>query len=502
MSRWTSAILVIAALFLAAPLDRGQADDKASGDRSSIAPGRPVPVQLQFSDDSTLNVTLGDGTLTYVTEYGSLKIPAAKIQKIELGRRISEEIAKRIADGIAKLASDDFAERERAAEDLLKLGAKAYPELEAAANSDDPEVKRHAAEILDKVKSKLGPDKPELRAHDVLWTKESKITGKLNGELLQVHALFGDVKVKLADVKNICSPAFVEREPVNIDAEQDPGSLLAFVGKFGTKLTFKVTGQANGSVWGSDVYTLDSALATAAVHAGVVKAGQTGIVRVEVVQSPPNFQGSTKNGVTTSPWEAFPEGSFKFLTAVQASKVVPRAGELATRFVDGTSITLTLEDAKITIVTDSGDVAVPITDVQKVILATRLPDDIATKIDAAIKKLGSDNVKEREQASADLFAFGPRAYPALRAAVKNGEPEVKLRAENLIAKLKETTPPEFLEVRDSDIVWIKGKQHKGKLKTTTLRATSPFLGEVEIGIADISSLRSAAALDSEDKESD
>jgi len=35
----------------------------------------------------------------------------------------------------------------------------------------------------------------------------------------------------------------------------------------------------NAALWGSDIYTLDSTLGMAAVHAGVVKAGQTGVVK-------------------------------------------------------------------------------------------------------------------------------------------------------------------------------------------------------------------------------
>ena len=54
------------------------------------------------------------------------------------------------------------------------------------------------------------------------------------------------------------------------------------------------------------MYTTDSQLATAAVHAGAVRAGQTGVVKVTMLASPPAFQGSSRNGVTSNPYGPYP----------------------------------------------------------------------------------------------------------------------------------------------------------------------------------------------------
>ena len=67
----------------------------------------------------------------------------------------------------------------------------------------------------------------------------------------------------------------------------------------GTTYYFRVTGASNGSVWGTDVYTGDSALALAAVHAGAVKPGETAVVRVTVQRPLNHYQGSVRNGVTS-----------------------------------------------------------------------------------------------------------------------------------------------------------------------------------------------------------
>ena len=61
-----------------------------------------------------------------------------------------------------------------------------------------------------------------------------------------------------------------------------------------------VPGMQQGSIWGTDIYTLDSTLGLAALHAGVLKQGQTGTVKVTILGPQPAFLGSVRNGVTTN----------------------------------------------------------------------------------------------------------------------------------------------------------------------------------------------------------
>jgi hypothetical protein len=73
----------------------------------------------------------------------------------------------------------------------------------------------------------------------------------------------------------------------------------------GTTYYFRVTGEATGSIWGTDVYTGDSVLATAAVHAGVVAAGETAVVRVTVMPPLAQYQGSVRHGVSSNEYGRF-----------------------------------------------------------------------------------------------------------------------------------------------------------------------------------------------------
>ncbi len=66
-------------------------------------------------------------------------------------------------------------------------------------------------------------------------------------------------------------------------------------------------------LWGTDVYTLDSNLAAAAVHAGLAKPGEAVAVRVRVVQSPIQFTASFRNGVNSNAYGTFASGGYEFV---------------------------------------------------------------------------------------------------------------------------------------------------------------------------------------------
>ena len=92
----------------------------------------------------------------------------------------------------------------------------------------------------------------------------------------------------------------------------DPGDLSSYRGQNGTMLTFEVTGVQSGSVWGDGVYTDDSKLAVAAVHAGILQPGETGLVRVEILPGADSYEGATRNGVASGNYAAW-SGSYRVL---------------------------------------------------------------------------------------------------------------------------------------------------------------------------------------------
>jgi hypothetical protein len=92
----------------------------------------------------------------------------------------------------------------------------------------------------------------------------------------------------------------------NFIASDAPSSMHGLCDTAGATYYFRITGVNEGQLWGTDVYTRDSTIGAAAVHAGLLKPGETAVLRVTVVAPPPSFPGSTRNGVTSADYGTFP----------------------------------------------------------------------------------------------------------------------------------------------------------------------------------------------------
>jgi hypothetical protein len=82
-----------------------------------------------------------------------------------------------------------------------------------------------------------------------------------------------------------------------------------------------------GPVWGTDVYTDDSSVCTAAVHAGLITTAGGGSVTVEMRPGQSSYTGSTRNGITSSPYAAW-DGSYRFPAALGGGGTIGGPGPL------------------------------------------------------------------------------------------------------------------------------------------------------------------------------
>lgn len=71
----------------------------------------------------------------------------------------------------------------------------------------------------------------------------------------------------------------------------------------GTRFSYQCpAGGTAHTVWGTDVYTSDSSVCTAGVHAGKISLAQGGRVTIEMRPGQSGYQASTRNGVSTQSW--------------------------------------------------------------------------------------------------------------------------------------------------------------------------------------------------------
>ena len=92
----------------------------------------------------------------------------------------------------------------------------------------------------------------------------------------------------------------------NFIASEAPASMHGLCDTMGATYYFRVTGTTEGQIWGTDVYTRDSTLGAAAVHMGLLKPGESAVLRMTVCPAQESYPGSTRNGVTTSDYGQFP----------------------------------------------------------------------------------------------------------------------------------------------------------------------------------------------------
>ncbi len=301
---------------------------KPGGEASPTPAGKEPIVEARFNDGSVLKVTPHAERLEVTTRYGKLSIPLAEVRQIEFGTRVPADVARRIEQAIADLSSPNFQKREAATAELLKLREKAYPSLVEAAKQKDAEVVRRVEGLLERLRETVPEKDLGVRPYDVIITADSRIAGHIEGDALKVQTQpFGEVTMKLADLRTLRAPRAGGDEVAVKNVQPDPGNLTNLQNEVGKTFYFRVTGAVNnGTVWGTDIYTSDSPLAMAAVHAGVLKAGQTGVVKVEIVPGQASYAGSTQNGVTTQDYGPWP-GAYRV-------KRVSRAADEATTNTD------------------------------------------------------------------------------------------------------------------------------------------------------------------------
>jgi beta-lactamase regulating signal transducer with metallopeptidase domain len=89
-----------------------------------------------------------------------------------------------------------------------------------------------------------------------------------------------------------------------------PSEIMAMRGRVGETLELEVTGTTRGQIWGTDVYTDDTDPNVAAVHAGLLKPGETGKVRITILPGRERYEGSNQNGVRSGSFRSW-DGSYR-----------------------------------------------------------------------------------------------------------------------------------------------------------------------------------------------
>lgn len=166
--------------------------------------GAPAPHAVELRGGTVLVGRLEPSVWKVKTAFGELAVPVAEIRRVRFGRRAQPERLARVDGGIADLASGNPDRRDRARAMIADEGAFAVESLRRAAEgADDPEVRRAATELIEK----LDVDEADvLPDEDQIDTARFSVTGDVDLAAFKVHvAELGALVVRRADVAHIRS---------------------------------------------------------------------------------------------------------------------------------------------------------------------------------------------------------------------------------------------------------------------------------------------------------
>jgi hypothetical protein len=211
-------------------------------------------------------------------------------KKIEadFNKQLEKTVAelKKVQDAFCKEAKLDEAVAVRDLIRALRRGTNGIPvgDLPAAAREIYKQHEEEVAEIQKKAEAKANKQfekiAVELKKVQDAFCKEAKLD-----EAVAVRDL-------IRAIQNGATNALPD--PVNVNNQATD---------IGKVFYYEVTGIDTGSsIWGTDVYTTGSNLAMAAVHSGVLKSGQRGVVKVTILPGQADYAASTRHGITSYPY--------------------------------------------------------------------------------------------------------------------------------------------------------------------------------------------------------
>src|SRR5262249_49410500 len=142
-----------------------------------------------------------------------------------------------------------------------------------------------------------------------------------------------------------------------------------------------------------------------------------------------------------------------------------------------------------------GKLVVPIVDIHRMDLGTRLTEEDTKQAEALAAKLADPRFNEREEATLALQELGYKSFPVLKRYATHSDPEVSRRAEQLVTKLRDTIPADILDMPGYDMVVTQHSQIAGKIVAGSLRVKTYQFGDLVLKLADVRSLRSLNAPD-------
>jgi hypothetical protein len=181
-------------------------------------------------------------------------------------------------------------------------------------------------------------------------------------------------------------------------------------------------------------------------------------------------------------------GASMCLTQEQGKKDAPRQNLAEVRLGDGSLVRVAILQDNVDVMTRYGKLTVPFAEIRRIDFGLHLADGVGEKIDSAIKQLGSDAFRERDDATRELVLMGGQAYPSLQRASRHPDMEVAQRAVHLMKRIGEKVPADQLRTKEDDVLQTAEFPVVGRIINSTIKASSVHFGELSLKLSDLRTL--------------
>lgn len=176
-----------------------------SGPKEATAPkkakGTDV-VEFILADGSRVSGKVSLKSMTVETVYGQLTVPISEVVRLRVAQGGDAKTRAKVAALIKKLGSSAFQERQRASDQILKLGALSLEQLKAATRNSDAEVRSRAQKLLEEVEEEVADSEEEceeeaplIAREDELVTRRFTARGRVKVEKFALVTKYGALEV-------------------------------------------------------------------------------------------------------------------------------------------------------------------------------------------------------------------------------------------------------------------------------------------------------------------
>lgn len=221
---------------------------------------KPNEIRLHLNDGSVVTGELAVSELLVTTEFGPLTVPVSRIQSVRPGLDSYPELSEKLTQLVQQLGDENYESRELAQKELMAYGIVLKNFIASMDEASDSELKRR----LDTIKKAIAEledlddgesEEPAWISGDTVVTDHFTIVGKIQSDEFSLASKYGDLKIKLSDVK-FGTRQWGTRDPVSVSmsvnaqnfVQRNPASTKMRVQR-GDRVVIKVEGTLYLSPW-------------------------------------------------------------------------------------------------------------------------------------------------------------------------------------------------------------------------------------------------------------